>query len=123
VRLSLPGLYCVRPEVERSRSTLARVVDGDTLAIDGARVRLFGIDAPERGQPCRDRGDCGAEATAYLVRLIDGRTVQCKQEDIDQYSRVVGMCFVGRTDLSWALVCAGHAAPYLEFCGAMKAMR
>jgi len=94
---------------------LARVVDGDTLAIDGTRVRLFGIDAPERGQPCLDRGDCGAEATAYLVRLVDGRTVQCKQEDIDQYSRVVGTCFVGRTDLSRALVRAGHAVPYLEF--------
>lgn len=28
-----------------------RVVDGDTLAIDGTRIRLFGIDAPERGHP------------------------------------------------------------------------
>ena len=41
--------------------TYPRVIDGDTLAIDtGTRVRLFGIDAPERGQPCRDGGDCGA---------------------------------------------------------------
>ena len=72
-----------------------RVIDGDTLAIDGTRVRLFGIDAPERGQPCRDGGDCGAAATAYLVRLIDGRAVQCTQEDVDQYGRVVWVCFAG----------------------------
>lgn len=92
-----------------------RVIDGDTLAIDGTRVRLFGIDAPERGQPCRGGGDCGAEASAYLVRLIAGRTVRCTQEDIDQYGRMVGTCFAGSTDLNRALVRAGHAVPYLEF--------
>ena len=96
-------------------SAQPRVIDGDTLAIDGTRVRLFGIDAPERGQPCRDGGDCGAEATAYLVRLIDGRAVRCTQEDIDQYGRLVGTCFAGSTDLNRALVRAGHAVPYLEF--------
>ena len=30
----------------------ARVVDGDTLKVDGVTYRLWGIDAPESGQPC-----------------------------------------------------------------------
>ena len=44
------------------------VVDGDTLRIDGERIRLHGIDAPEAGQTCArpDGGtwNCGASATA-----------------------------------------------------------
>lgn len=93
----------------------ARVIDGDTLAIGATRVRLFGIDAPERGQPCRSGGDCGEDATTHLVRLIEGRAVRCVQEDVDQYGRVVATCFVGDTDLNRAMVRAGHAVPYLEF--------
>jgi endonuclease YncB( thermonuclease family) len=96
-------------------SGAARVIDGDTLAVGADRVRLFGIDAPERGQPCHDGGDCGAAATAFLVNLIDGRAVRCVQEDVDQYGRVVATCFVGATDLNRAMVRAGHAVPYLAF--------
>lgn len=93
----------------------ARVVDGDTLAIDGARVRLFGIDAPERGQPCSDGGDCGAQSQDFLEALIDGRQVTCAPEDIDRYGRVVATCFAGGADLNRAMVRAGHALPYTEF--------
>ena len=46
----------------------ASVADGDTLEIYGARIRLWGIDAPESGQPCRGEDSfqyrCGAKATA-----------------------------------------------------------
>lgn len=31
----------------------ARILDGDTLDLDGQRIRLYGIDAPEREQTCR----------------------------------------------------------------------
>ncbi len=34
----------------------ASVIDGDTLAIHGHRIRLHGIDAPESGQICEDAG-------------------------------------------------------------------
>ena len=35
---------------------IARVIDGDTLEIGGKRIRLHGIDAPERRQSCEDAG-------------------------------------------------------------------
>ena len=109
------GVLLVSPGWAQEINGAARVIDGDTLAIGGDRVRLFGIDAPERSQPCHDGGDCGAEATAYLVSLIGNRPVRCAQEDIDQYGRVVATCFVGSTDLNRAMVRAGHAVPYLAF--------
>ncbi len=109
------GVLLATPGWSQEINGAARVIDGDTLAIGGDRVRLFGIDAPERGQPCHDGGDCGAEATAFLVDLIDGRAVRCTQEDVDQYGRVVATCFVGSTDLNRAMVRAGHAVPYLAF--------
>jgi endonuclease YncB( thermonuclease family) len=49
-----------------------RVVDGDSLELAGHRVRLFGIDAPESRQDCRDaRGRfyaCGREARDALAQ-------------------------------------------------------
>ena len=50
----------------------ASVVDGDTLEIQGTRVRIFGIDAPESDQLCRNdeslRYRCGAKAANELIR-------------------------------------------------------
>ena len=31
----------------------ARVVDGDTLVIADSKIRLYGVDAPEKAQKCR----------------------------------------------------------------------
>ncbi len=93
----------------------ARVVDGDTLRVAGERVRLFGIDAPESGQPCRDGGDCGAQSKAHLEALIGGRDVTCVPEDVDRYGRVVATCRVDGADLNRAMVRDGQAMPYTDF--------
>lgn len=47
-----------------------RVIDADTVDVDGVRYRLHGIDAPEARQTCRAWGrtwDCGAAATEALM--------------------------------------------------------
>jgi succinoglycan biosynthesis protein ExoI len=55
------------------QAAVIRIVDGDTLAVDGMpeRIRLYGIDAPEDGQFCFDlqrvEYDCGARASAALT--------------------------------------------------------
>jgi endonuclease YncB( thermonuclease family) len=52
-----------------------RVVDGDTLRVDGVTYRLWGIDAPESTQPCADGWPAGRAATEHLRALIGDRQV------------------------------------------------
>jgi len=90
-----------------------RVVDGDSLEIGTARIRLFGIDAPELRQLCRDAngGDttCGLAARDALTRLIGGRDVSCAPAEAPSYDRTVAICKVGDTDLSEAMARGGYA--------------
>lgn len=95
----------------------ARVVDGDTLAIGDARLRLIAIDAPEGAQTCRDAQqreyDCGREATRELERLIGGQEVSCSGEKRDRYGRALVVCSVGGVNLNAEMVRSGWAVAYL----------
>lgn len=97
----------------------ARVVDGDTFALGAERVRLWGVDAPEGRQVCRDaKGQgyaCGDVARDQLGRLIGGRAVRCEVRDRDPYGRAVSRCRAGSTDLGEAMVRAGWAVDYVRF--------
>lgn len=58
----------------------ATALDGDSLEMTGARIRLFGIDAVELEQTCQRGGEawgCGHDAKAWLARIISGRTLEC----------------------------------------------
>ena len=81
----------------------ARVVDGDGLRIGGQEVRLQGIAAPEWD----DRG--GAQATAALRSMAEGRHVVCQLDGTTTYDRVVGRCSIEGQDVGAALVLGGFA--------------
>ncbi len=89
-----------------------RVVDGDSLEVAGHRIRLFGIDAPERSQDCRDaRGRtyaCGREARDALAAAVGGQTVSCTPVG-ESYNRDVAVCIANGRDLSEEMVRAAHA--------------
>jgi len=97
----------------------ANVVDGDTVDLHDARVRLHGIDAFERNQRCR-RNDgrtwpCGAEAAALLRRLVSGQAIVCDVKGLDIYGRFLGLCRAGGTDVGAAMVRAGLALSYRQY--------
>ena len=94
----------------------AHVTDGDSLEVAGVRVRLFGIDAPERDQDCQDANgktySCGRAASRALAAAIGGRDVTCTPVEVDQYNRDVAVCTAGDLDLGDAMVRGGHALDY-----------
>ena len=100
------------PRTGEAFSGRARVVDGDSLELAGHRVRLFGIDAPERSQDCRDgRGNsyaCGREAQNALSTAIAGQSVSCTPVG-ESYNRNVSICTANGRDLSETMIRSGHA--------------
>ena len=44
----------VKSEEVKIISGIAKVTDGDTIWIEGKKIRFFGIDAPEKKQQCRN---------------------------------------------------------------------
>ncbi len=96
----------------------ARVIDGDTLNVAGQRIRLHGIDAPEKNQVCQIEGvpwACGVAAWGELVQLVAGKDVTCEARDVDRYGRVVAVCAVDSEDINAAMVAQGWALAYRQF--------
>ncbi len=96
----------------------ARVVDGDTLEIGGTRIRLFGIDAPERLQGCQAGGElwlCGGLAKLRLQDRLSGHTVVCEERDRDRHGRIVAVCRAGGEDLNAWMVSEGWALAYRKY--------
>lgn len=88
------------------------IVDGDTLRVDGERVRLWGIDAPERAQLCRIAGrdePIGREATEALRSILARGELRCETKDRDRYGRTVADCRAGQVSVSDAMVRSGWA--------------
>lgn len=97
---------------EERFSGLFAAIDGDTIARDGERFRLIGIDAPELGQSCmRDaqQWPCGREAKAYVQTLLRGGAVECSGSERDRYRRLLVRCRIGERDLAGQIVKAGYA--------------
>ena len=103
-----------------SRETLQarpRVIDGDTLAVDGREVRLAGIDAPEYRQGCERSGKawaCGEEAATALRRLVGSGPIRCEGRRRDKYGRLVARCTTAE-DLGARLVRDGLAVAYGDY--------
>lgn len=81
----------------------ASVIDGDTLEIHGTRIRLWGINAPESSQLCRNDESlqyrCGAKAANDLDALAR-RPVECSAVSLDQYGRTVAICSIAGVDVA-----------------------
>lgn len=128
VALALAGLTALaafnhalgsRLEAAAPLSGRAIAVDGDTLDLDGRRVRLEGIDAPEISQTCGRRWlgtwNCGRAAQKALDRLVDGRRVECEPKGTDKYGRDLGICFVDGRDINAELVRKGMAWAFVKY--------
>ena len=108
--------------VNRSLVKVTRVIDGDSLMIQGSEggpeleIRLHGIDAPEHRQRH------GRRATTYLTELTEGKTFFLEvTTSADAYGRVVGVLYerVRWDSLNRKMVDAGLAFNYSRY-GALE---
>lgn len=92
---------------------VVRIADGDTVTIlvggDQVRIRLFGIDAPERGQ------DYSRRSREALAELVFEKEVQIVVRDKDRFGRTVGDIYVGDTLVNEKMVKDGWAWNYARF--------
>lgn len=124
------------PITQRSKPSIlgrALVIDGDSMHVGLAEVRLHGIDAPEGVQTCLNnakRWPCGRRAAQALRGLVEGRDVACDERDRDRYGRVVAVCWRGNVEVNawlvangWAMAYRRHSRAYIDEESAAEAGR
>ena len=96
----------------------AEVEDADILVIDGTRIVLWGIDAPERRQSCTapsGKWGCFEAAMRTLEMLVDQREVACTiVHGPDRFGTLFGVCDAAGKSVNEELVRSGMALGVLE---------
>ena len=95
-----------------------KIVDGDTIVLNGEKIRFFGIDTPELKQTCLEGNEevgCGMFAKMLLVKKIGNNTPKCIGEKKDFYKRTLAECFVNGESLSSFLVRNGYSFAYRKY--------
>jgi endonuclease YncB( thermonuclease family) len=101
------------------------VSDGDTFTMESetgkVRIRICGIDAPERGQPGY------GQAAGVLSNMIEGKTVHCLQvgegtvcdgkSKPKSRDRVVAQCFLDKLDVAEEMARSGTVCDWPKFSG------
>jgi len=96
-----------------------RVVDGDTIVLDGGeRVRLIGVDTPETVDPRRPVQRFGKEASAFTRRAVEGKPVRLKYDEDtrDKYGRTLAYVYLSDgTLLNAEIIRQGYGFAYTRF--------
>lgn len=107
------------------QATVTRVLDGDTLdvAVDlgfglflQERVRLFGLNAPERHSKDPDEKTRGVAAWTFLVSLVAGKAVRiktAKAKATEKYGRWLAVVYLEKgLSVNQQLLDAGQCKPW-----------
>lgn len=117
VGLTSAGLSAQRPRDVLNKRITAQVVgviDGDTVELLVApkkvlRVRLHGIDTPERGEPFY------TQARNFTRVLMFAREVEAVGKDVDPYGRLVARIVVDGKDASASVLAAGLGCTFHRY--------
>ena len=105
----------------------AVTISGDTIEVQGRRVRLYGVTAPGPDQLCvgaRAQWRCGMVAKRRLEQRIGSSSVTCREEGAARNGRVLGRCLVNDgqgielnrwlVESGWAFASGDHRQAYKE---------
>lgn len=111
--------FIIGEKVENIEITgLTHVIDGDSLRIGGAEIRLTGIDAPELRQTCKRGGvsyPCGDMAKKHLRDLVGGGELRCEIAGKDRFERLLGKCRRDEVYVNRQMVADGWAVASRSF--------
>ena len=108
-------------------SGYAIVIDGDTIKINNHKIRLYGIDAPEKKQLCKriffnisflsfeKKYLCGEVSTKKLKKLVNNKKIKCHIKGKDRYKRKLAICFKHKLSINSWLVRNGYAVAYKKY--------
>lgn len=89
------------------------VHDGDTITVlsgkEQTKVRLYGIDAPEKKQ------DYGQRSKQFLASLIAGQVIEVESKGKDRYKRTLGIIYYKGQDINAQMVLNGYAWAYVKY--------
>ena len=117
----------VKSEEIKEITGFAKIIDGDTIKISNKKIRLHGIDAPEKKQTCKKpyltisvfsftkSYLCGQVSTNKLTKKINNQIIKCKIKDVDRYNRLIGECYKRNQNLNSWLVSNGYAVAYRKY--------
>ncbi|MBH9988549.1 thermonuclease family protein [Bartonella sp. W8098] len=126
MRFFISFLLCILslPALAESRTAIIgaiQVIDGETLEIQNQRIKLWGVDAPELNQTCKngqDAGyDCGKEAAYALSQwLTELQPVRCEPRGNDNSGNTIAICYTSTGDdiASW-MVRNGYAVDWPKY--------
>ena len=100
------------------KSDEIKIIDGDTIHLNGEKIRFSGIDTPEIKQTCAKNNEiikCGILARELLIKIIANNKINCIREGKDQYKRTLAECFVNDLSISSYLVKNGYAFAYRKY--------
>ena len=90
-----------------------KISDGDTITVlsgkEQTKVRLYGIDAPEKKQ------DYGQRSKQFLASLIAGQVVEVEPKGKDRYKRTLGIIHHKGQDINAQMVLNGYAWAYVKY--------
>ena len=126
MRFFISFLLCILslPALAESRTAIIgaiQVIDGETLEIQNQRIKLWGVDAPDLNQTCKDGQDagydCGKEAASALSQwLTELQPVRCEPRGNDNSGNTIAICYTSTGDdiASW-MVRNGYAVDWPKY--------
>ena len=95
------GLTAASSYAQELKSNDVYVIDGDTIAIEFQKIRLWGLHTPELDEKA------GQDAKNGLMAYLKNQEVVCYLQEQKSHDRTIGMCFRGDEDIAASVVQAG----------------
>lgn len=89
------------------------VVDGDTFWLQGEKIRIEGLDAPEISEPkCRTEGALGLQSRDMLRGILSSGDISIRRNGSDRYGRTLASVYVNGHDVADSVIRAGLGREY-----------